>query len=127
MEFTSPKKIFIIDDDQMLCEGLTDYLTRKTAHNITCFHTGEDFMQHIFENPDFVLLDFHLNTVKKDAMNGMQILEFIKKNNPKIQVIMLSSQEKYALAMQTILKGAEQYVIKDEDAFAKIYEMISKS
>jgi len=47
MEFTKPKKIFIVDDDEMLTEALSDYLTRKAAHKISVFHTGEDCMQHL--------------------------------------------------------------------------------
>ena len=39
-------------------------------------------------------------------------------------LIMLSSQERIGIAMQTIQKGAEQYVIKDEDSFEKIATMI---
>jgi DNA-binding NarL/FixJ family response regulator len=37
---------------------------------------------------------------------------------------MLSSQERYAIALQTIQKGAEQYVMKDEEAFGKIASII---
>ena len=37
---------------------------------------------------------------------------------------MLSSQDAYGTALQTIRKGAEDYVIKDEDAFEKIVSII---
>lgn len=65
-----------------------------------------------------------MNTVQKDAANGIEILQAIKKQYRNIRIIMLSSQERYAVAMQTIQKGAEQYVIKDEDVFEKIAEMV---
>ena len=124
MEFTKPKKIFIVDDDEMLTEALSDYLTRKVAHKISIFHTGEDCMQHLSENPDVVILDFYLNTVKKDAANGLEVLEAFRKHLPETRFIMLSSQESYATAAKTIQKGAEQYVIKDDNAFQKIAELI---
>lgn len=119
-----PKKIFIVDDDIMLTEALSDYLTRETAHQITCFPTGEECLKHLQENPDVIILDYYLNSVQKDAANGMEILKTIKKNYRDIHVIMLSNQEQYGIAMQTIQKGAEQYVIKDNDAFANIAKMI---
>ena len=50
----------------------------------------------------------------------MQILESIRKMDAHIKVIMLSSQEAYGTALQTISKGATEYIIKDEDAFEKI-------
>ena len=124
MEFSKPKKIFIVDDDEMLTETLSDYLTRKVAHKISIFHTGEDCMQHISENPDVIILDFYLNTVNKDAANGLEVLEAFRKHLPTTRFIMLSSQESYATAARTIQKGAEHYIIKDEDAFRKIADLI---
>ena len=126
MNYGKPKKIFIVDDDTMLTEALKDYLTRSIAHNVTSFHTGEECLGHLPEGPDIIILDYYLNTVQKDAANGMEILQTIKKHYPAIHVIMLSSQERYGIAMQTIQKGAEQYVIKDEKAFEKIASMINE-
>jgi len=126
MEFERPKKIFVVDDDLMLTEALTDYLTRKAQHQIKTFHTGEECMNHLSEKPDVVILDYFLNSVEKDAANGMEVLQTIKKHYPGIHIIMLSSQERIGIAMQTIQKGAEQYVIKDEDAFEKIASLIRK-
>lgn len=76
------------------------------------------------ETPDVIILDYYLNTVQKDAANGIEILQAIRKHYPNIRVIMLSSQERYSIAMKTIQKGAEQYVIKDENAFEKIAQII---
>ncbi|MEP7263226.1 MAG: response regulator [Bacteroidota bacterium] len=126
MDFAKPKKIFIVDDDTMLTEALKDYLTRKVPHTVKSFHTGEECLKYLYEEPDVIILDYYLNTVQKDAANGMEILQTIKKNYHNIHIIMLSSQERYAVAMQTIQKGAEQYVIKDENAFEKIAQMINE-
>lgn len=126
MDFGKPKKIFIVDDDAMLREALSDYLTRKVPHQVTVFNTGEECLKNLQEKPDVIILDYYLNTIDKDAANGMEILQQIKKSYPEIHVIMLSSQERYALAMQTIQKGAEQYVIKDENAFETILKMVNE-
>lgn len=118
------KKIFIVDDDEMLTSALEDYLTRKIPHHITSFATGEECMRHLYDEPDIIILDYYLNGVSKNAANGIEILETIKKEYPKIHVIMLSSQEKYGVVLQTIQKGAERYVIKDENAFEEIAAII---
>jgi two-component system, OmpR family, response regulator len=125
MEFGKSKKIFIIDDDPMLREALHDYLTRKIAHTVRLFNTGEECFEYMSEKPDVVILDYYLNTVSKDAADGMMILEQLKKYYPGIPVIMLSSQEHYGIAMQTIQKGAEHYVVKDENSFEKIASIIN--
>ncbi len=110
----------------MLTEAIKDRLTRNIPHTISVFHTGEECLKHLYDRPDVIVLDYYLNTVNKDAANGIEILKAIKKYDPAIHVILLSSQEHYGIAVQTIQKGAEHYVIKDENAFEKIALLISE-
>jgi len=114
------KKIFIVDDDEMLSMALEDYLTRKTLHEVRLFTTGEECIRHLREQPDIIILDYNLNSIEKEAANGMKILEMIKKLNRDISIIVFSSQDAYSVALQVINRGAAQYVIKDEKAFEKI-------
>jgi two-component system OmpR family response regulator len=126
MSYGRAKKIFVVDDDIMMTTALQDYLTRNVPHKVSAFNTGEECLKHLAENPDIIILDYHLDSVSKDAANGMEILQTIKRHSPSTSVIMLSSQERYGVAMQTLQKGAEQYVIKDEKAFEKIAEMVEE-
>lgn len=114
------KKIFVVDDDEMLSMALEDFLVRKTSHEVYLFSTGEECLEHLDEGPDIIVLDYNLNSVKKDAANGLVILEAIRKMNDNIQVVMLSSQETTWIVFQTGKKGAAEYVFKDEAAFEKI-------
>lgn len=125
MKYAKPKKIFVVDDDPMLTEAMSDFLTRSAQHDVKIFATGEECLKHLADPPDVVILDFHLNSVQKSAANGMEILQLIKKHYPQIHVIMLSSQERYGTAVQTLQKGAEQYVIKGEDAFEKVSRIVN--
>lgn len=126
MKNTKPKTIFIVDDDEVHSSLMEDYLMSKTQHKILKFSTGEACLKELHIEPTVIILDYYLNNVNKDAANGIEILKSIKKNYPKIHVIMLSAQERYGVAMQTIKKGAEQYVIKDETSFDKILMMINE-
>lgn len=118
------KHIFIVDDNEMFAEMLRDHLSQNPAYKITIFNTGEECLKYLYKNPDLILLDYYLNDVYKDAANGLQILEAIKKQECNAHIIMLSSQERYAIAAQTISKGAEQYVIKDQDAFENVSKIM---
>ena len=71
-----------------------------------------------------IIIDYYLNSVNKDAANGLDTMEQIKKKHHAIHFIMLSNQERYGIALNSITKGAEQYVIKDEEAFGKIVEIL---
>ena len=117
--------IFIVDDEPLLSEMLTDYLMEQhPGFNIRSFLTGEACLQSLDEQPDAVVLDYHLNSKEKDAANGIDILKEIKKQNKALPVIILSSQESYGTAAQTILHGAVHYVIKSQDAFKEIFQLI---
>src|SRR5580692_3558552 len=114
------KKIFVVDDDEMLSMALEDYLERNSSHEVHLFNTGEECLEHLEEQPDIIILDYNLNSVKKDAANGLIILEAIKRLNKSIYVVMLSSQEASWIVVQTVKMGATEYVVKDENAFEKI-------
>jgi len=118
-------KIFIVDDEPLLSEMLTDYLLEQNPGLIIkSFPTGEACLKNLYENPDAIILDYYLNSREKDALNGIDILKEIKKQKKSLPVIMLSSQKKYSTAAQTIAYGAVHYVIKGQDAFNEIYELI---
>lgn len=117
--------IFIVDDEPLLTEMLTDYLTEQYAgFNIKSFATGEECLKSLNQEPDAIVLDYYLNSKERDAANGIDILKEIKKQNKALPVIMLSSQKSYGTASKTILYGAIHYVIKGQDAFEEIYKLI---
>jgi two-component system, OmpR family, response regulator len=117
--------IFIVDDEPLLSEMLTDYLKdQNVGFIIKSFPTGEACLQSLDEDPDAIILDYYLNSKEKDAANGIDILKEIKKRNKTLPVIMLSSQKSYGTATQTIMYGAVHYVIKGQDAFEEIFQLI---
>ena len=120
------KKIFIVDDDVMLATMLADHLRSVFPHQVEIFHTGEDCLARLNEHPDLVILDHHLNNTVKDAADGLQILQRIKKLDRQVHVIMLSSQTQYGIALQTVQKGAEQYMVKGKDQFDQIDRIVQE-
>jgi DNA-binding NarL/FixJ family response regulator len=128
MSAPRPLKVFLVEDDPMQLAVLADYLEASTPHALYKFTTGEEALQQINTvSPDAVILDYNLNSVNPDASNGLSILQSIKKYSPNTQVIMLSGQDSYSAAMQTLRKGAEQYVVKsDPEVHAKIAKLLSE-
>jgi DNA-binding NarL/FixJ family response regulator len=121
---TKTKRIFIVDDDEMITMMLSDYLSYHVNYSIQSFATGEECLENLELGPDIIVLDYNLNSVNPNASNGLEILKAIKKYDGSIMVIMYSSQEQYGIALQTIGRGALEYVIKDNDAFFKIDKII---
>ncbi len=120
------KKIFIVDDDVMLATMLADHLRATFPHEVSELHTGEECLARLGEHPDLVILDYHLNNTVKDAADGLRILERIKKLDRQTHVIMLSSQTQYGIALQTVAKGAEHYVLKGKDQFDQIDRIVQE-
>ncbi|MEO8146170.1 MAG: response regulator [Bacteroidia bacterium] len=120
MSHSVPLKVFVIDDDFKFGKELNDHLTANPSNQVNFFDNGADAIQNLNLYPDAVIVDYHLDGVSKSVSNGMVILEEIKKFDPSIHVIMLTSLNHYGVAAQTILKGAEQCVIKDDDALRNI-------
>lgn len=119
------RKIFVVDDDELLSSMLSDYLTKHNPNtHIQSFATGEDCLNALTDTPNLVILDFHLNSQVQEAANGLDILKLIKKQDPALPVIMLSSQDSYSKAAQTIGSGAVHYVIKGEDSFDEIQSLV---
>ncbi len=125
MQGVQPKNIFIVDDDPMISELLKDYLVDHWSHNVTMIGTGEECLARMSEYPDIIILDYILNSVHKDAADGIEILQFIKVNYPKIRIIMLSGRDQLQLVSQSLQHGAEKYVLKSEDAFDQIADLVN--
>ena len=82
-------------------------------------------MENLSHNPDVIILDYHLDGINKTAMNGMETLDKIKKYNPDIPVVMLSSQDKIDIAINCMHHRAFDYVVKSETAFVRLQKIIT--
>jgi DNA-binding NarL/FixJ family response regulator len=94
-------------------------------YSVSLFKTGEECLKHLDLKPDVVILDYTLNSVVRSAADGLEILQEIRRSVPNVHVIMLSSQDDYARALETIVKGAIEYVVKNNDAFSRIDHILA--
>lgn len=120
------KKIFIVEDEELFANLLKDYLVRKTGNEVAIYQTGEECLREMHQNPDVIILDYFLNSKIKNAANGLEILRKLRETGSKSHIIILSGQTEYGIAMQSRFEGAQQYVIKDEQAFERIELLISQ-
>jgi len=118
------KKIFIVDDDPILAEMLKDHLVKMTSYEVKVFNTGEEILKSMNELPGIVFLDFYLDSVNKNAMNGLEVLHEIKKISPETDVVMLSGQDKIEVAVKTMQYGAFDYIVKGESSFYRAEKVV---
>lgn len=118
-------KLFLVDDDAVFLKLLEIQFLEHANFDIETFATGELCLTQVTSKPDIVILDYHLDGIDKNAMNGLQTLDEIKKIDSNIPVIMLSSQDKIDVAIQCMHHKAFDYVVKSETAFVRLQKIIT--
>ncbi len=118
-------KLFLVDDDALFLKSLEIEFLQHADFVIDTFSTGELCMANLSHNPDVIILDYHLDGIEKNAMNGIETLDKIKAFNPDIPVVMLSSQDKIDVAIKCMHHRAFDYVVKSETAFVRLQKIIT--
>ncbi|MGE0637924.1 MAG: response regulator [Bacteroidia bacterium] len=118
-------KLFLVDDDAVFLKSLEIDFLESADFTIETYPTGELCVKSLSHNPDVIILDYQLDGVEKTAMNGMDTLDKIKKANPDIPVVMLSSQDKIEVAINCMHHRAFDYVVKSETAFVRLQKIIT--
>ena len=118
-------KLFLVDDDALFLKSLEIEFMEHADFIIETYATGELCMKSLSNNPDVIILDYQLDGIEKDAMNGMATLDKIKSYNPDIPVVMLSSQDKIEVAVNCMHHKAFDYVVKSETAFVRLQKIIT--
>jgi two-component system, OmpR family, response regulator len=112
--------IFLVDDDALFIKSLELDFKQHTSYTIKSFTTGEKCLEHLSEEPDMIVLDYHLNGVDRSAMNGIQTLQKITMEKPGIAVVMLSSQDQIDIAISCMHHKAFDYIVKGQTAFHRL-------
>ena len=118
-------KLFLVDDDALYLKLLEIDLLQQADFVIETYATGELCLEKLSHNPDIIILDYFLDSVEKNAMNGLEVLDKIKAINQDIPVIMLSSQDKIEVAINCMHHLAFDYVVKSETAFIRLLKTIT--
>ncbi|MDP2385299.1 MAG: response regulator [Bacteroidota bacterium] len=118
---TQVTKLFIVDDNKLLVSSLKTYLQNRfgPALVISTFDDGESCLKEISNETQIIILDYYL-----EGKNGLDILKKIKETNPKTEVIMLSSNEDIAIAIDLFRAGAKDYIIKGNKYWEKLTHLL---
>lgn len=121
--------VYIVDDDKTYSEMLKNSIEincKELEPQVELFVVGEIFLMSIDKKPDLVILDYFLNTMFPDAMDGLEVLEKINEKSPNTKVIMLSARNNPRVAQKAIEMGAYDYIVKDQQALQKIKELVEE-
>jgi two-component system, NarL family, response regulator len=106
----SPIRILIVDDHPVVCSGLTSMLSAQSSLDIVgSAASGEEALAIIKRNrTDLLLLDLRM-----PGMDGIGVLQALKKIEDPPRVIILTSFDKDEDIYRAIRAGAQGYLLKD--------------
>jgi DNA-binding NtrC family response regulator len=103
-------RILLVDDDPDFCEALGDRL-RSKGFQVTVADRGPEALRLCREEaPAVVLLDLVL-----PGMDGMDVLETIRRESPDVAVVVITGHGTIARAVEAMKKGAYDFVTKPLD------------
>lgn len=103
-------KVFIVDDHEIIREGLKKILKEETDLIVVGeAQNGEEVLAKIQDiDCDIMLLDMNM-----PGRNGLDLLGDIKTLKPKIHILVLSIHPEDKFALRTLKSGASGYLCKD--------------
>lgn len=116
--------LFLVDDDAVFLKSLEIEFLQHTDTVIETYETGEQCLANLAHLPDVIILDYLLDGIDKNAINGIETLDRIRAFDPEIPVIILSAQDKIDVAVDCMHHKAYDYVVKSETAFVRLQKII---
>ncbi len=117
-------KVMMIDDDMPVLKYLQDLIDWQALGFEVCASTFSSVKAlQLFEEhkPDLVITDIGIPQI-----NGIQLAEKFKQDQPDVGIIFLTCHEDFHYAKQAIQLEAEQYLIKDELTADTLEESVRK-
>ena len=111
-------KIMLVDDEERYL-STTSRLLERRGYDVVTASSGAEALDKLESRViHVVILD-----VKMPGMDGMEILQAIKRDFPLVEVIMLTGHGTLELAVEGLKAGAADYFVKPAD----IDELIKKA
>src|SRR5262249_38402949 len=104
----SKRSILVVDDDQSVRSYLSDFLT-SCGYTMECAESGDQAVSRLAGGyvPCVIILD-----IVMPGINGIEVLESVKKTNPTIPVIILSAAGQTKTVVEAMKMGAADFLVK---------------
>jgi DNA-binding NtrC family response regulator len=115
------EKVLLVDDEEEFVETLAERM-RSRGMEVATSNSGGDALDLVESEPyDVVVLDLQM-----PGMDGIEVLERIKKRKPDIQVVLLTGHATVEKGVEAMKHGALEFLEKPID-LSKLSEVIQKA
>ncbi len=108
---TSTNKTILITDDDESLRRVLEYNLSKKGYRLLLASNGEEAL-NIFKSED---VDIVVTDIKMEKMDGLELLENIKRLNNNVLVIMITAHGSIETAVKAMKLGAYDYITKPFD------------
>jgi DNA-binding response OmpR family regulator len=113
-------KFLIVDDEPDVVDSVSELFTLRN-YNVVTATSGTKALEMVKkENPNIIILD-----IRMPDISGMDVLKEVKKNYPKIRVIMLTGVEDESTKNMAMGLGASGYLTKPY-SYSELLDMSRK-
>jgi len=115
-------RVLVADDEESL-RGIVQEILTDSGYNVDSAANGREAMDLVRQNSYEVVV----SDIRMPEMSGIDLLEAIKKFNPKIEVIMMTSHASVETAIKAIRLGAYDYLTKPFEDLDVITTVINRT
>ena len=106
-ESSTGPSVLVVDDDASIL-GVVAEVLEDDGYVVSTAGTGEEAIE-LMENNEFSLV---MSDIRLPGINGVQVLEHIKRTSPRTNVIMITSHGSLDTSIDAIKHGAYDYLLK---------------
>jgi two-component system NtrC family response regulator len=111
--------VLVVDDEDEICRTIKNYL-ELFGYKVITAPSGEVALRICEEEKIHIaLLD-----IKMPGMDGITLLEHLKKQDFSIQVIMMTGYSTFQITLKALEKGATDYILKPFEDMEEIATQI---
>ena len=104
---TEERAILVVDDEESMRIALSEALARG-GYRVDCVTNGHDALTRIgSESFELIITD-----VRMPKMDGLEVLQEIKKVSPQTPVIVMTAYGAVQNAVDAMRRGAADYILK---------------
>ncbi len=99
--------VLVVDDEDIARTNL-EYILKKEGYHVTTAVNGADALEKVMANE----FDLILTDLKMEKMDGMQLVESVKRVSPHTDIVMITGFATVSSAVDALKKGAAHYLPK---------------
>ncbi len=100
-------RILVIDDNETMREGIA-FTVKRMGHEVAMAASGKEGLALFAEKP----ADFVISDLKMDGLDGLGVLETLKKRHPEVVLMIVTGFGTVEAAVQAMKLGAFDFITK---------------